>query len=107
MALVPLVDLILILSLLTGMAAAAVQYVLLFFVVDSALALSACWMDGEPLRRAWLAIPMRLLYRPLLSLAVWQSLLRAFRGARVGWGRQERKGLPPVYLRRPGYYRTT
>jgi hypothetical protein len=36
---------------------------------------------------------MRLLYRPLLSLAVLGSVRRALRGGWVAWGRQERRGL--------------
>jgi hypothetical protein len=35
---------------------------------------------------------MRFAYRWLLALVVWQSMLRALRGALVGWGKLERTG---------------
>jgi hypothetical protein len=35
---------------------------------------------------------MRFAYRWLLALVVWQSVLRALRGALVGWGKLERTG---------------
>ncbi|SPD73974.1 Polysaccharide deacetylase [uncultured Desulfobacterium sp.] len=96
-ALVPVVDALLIASLVTGAGGAIAEYALMFILLDLVLALVACMMEGERLRTAWAIIPMRLIYRPLLSYAVWRSLFRALRGVWVGWGRQERRGTVPFY----------
>lgn len=91
-ALAPVVDLWLILALLGGAAGPALFYAGIFLTVDLALALIACRLEGEPARTAWLVLPMRLLYRPLLSFAVLSSLHRALRGTWMAWGRQDRWG---------------
>jgi cellulose synthase/poly-beta-1,6-N-acetylglucosamine synthase-like glycosyltransferase/peptidoglycan/xylan/chitin deacetylase (PgdA/CDA1 family)/spore germination protein YaaH len=96
-ALIPVVDALLIVSLVTGAGRAIAEYALIFILLDLVLAVAACMMEGERLRTAWVIIPMRLIYRPLLSFAVWRSLFRALRGVWVGWGRQDRKGTVPVY----------
>ncbi|HQH28384.1 MAG TPA: glycosyltransferase family 2 protein, partial [Oligoflexia bacterium] len=92
-ALIPLVDLLLVVSLATGMGMAIIDYALVFLVLDLSSAFCACLMEREKLLSAMRIIPMRLLYRPILSFAVWSAIFRAMRGAWVGWGRQERKGL--------------
>ncbi|WP_200373867.1 polysaccharide deacetylase family protein [Thiocystis violacea] len=92
-ALAPVVDLWLIATLLRGASGPALFYAGLFLAVDLILALVACRLDGEPARTALLVLPMRLLYRPLLSLAILSSLHRALRGSWMAWGLQERWGL--------------
>jgi hypothetical protein len=47
-------------------------------------------MEGESIKAAWRILPMRFLYRPLLALVVWKSIIRAAKGALVGWGKLER-----------------
>ena len=59
------------------------------------LAALACRLEGEPLRRAWLIMPMRLVYRPLLAWVIWRSIFRALKGALVGWGKLERTASVP------------
>lgn len=86
----PLIDGLLVLSLLTGRNPAMGSYFLAFLLMDLLLAFLACGLDGEKLRKAWLIIPMRLLYRPLLSLVIWRALYRAIKGAWVTWGKLER-----------------
>ena len=54
------------------------------------LAVTACVMERESLRTALRIIPMRFLYRPLLSYVVWKAILRALKGAWVGWGKLDR-----------------
>jgi peptidoglycan-N-acetylglucosamine deacetylase len=95
-ALVPLIDFGLLLALLNGADSAVLGYALAFLGVDLILALVACRLDGAPLATAWRVIPMRFLYRPLLSLAVLDALLRALRGTWMSWGVQERWGLAPA-----------
>ncbi|MCX8043503.1 MAG: glycosyltransferase [Desulfobacterota bacterium] len=92
-AIMPCVDIALLVSLTTGAGHAVVDYACAFLVLDVLLAVAACSIDGTPLYRAWRILPMRLVYRPVLAWAVWISLLRALKGVWVTWGRQERRGL--------------
>lgn len=95
-ALTPLVDGVLLLSLLTTAAATLWAYFAIFLGLDLFLALLACHLEEEPLRRAFTILPMRLVYRPLLAVVVWKSIFRALRGVLVGWGKLERTGAVPV-----------
>src|SRR5207302_1939522 len=89
-AITPIVDFLLIVSLVTGGRGALWTYFVTFLVADLALALLACALEGEKLWNAWIIIPMRLIYRPLLSYVIWSSILRSLNGALVGWGKLER-----------------
>jgi cellulose synthase/poly-beta-1,6-N-acetylglucosamine synthase-like glycosyltransferase/peptidoglycan/xylan/chitin deacetylase (PgdA/CDA1 family)/spore germination protein YaaH len=89
-ALTPMVDLLLLSSVLLGDGRAVLPYFLTFLVLDQILALLACALEREPLSRSWIMIPMRLIYRPLLSWVVWKSIINAARGVLVGWGKLER-----------------
>jgi cellulose synthase/poly-beta-1,6-N-acetylglucosamine synthase-like glycosyltransferase/peptidoglycan/xylan/chitin deacetylase (PgdA/CDA1 family)/spore germination protein YaaH len=91
-AIVPLADTILLWSLVGGYATALWPYFAAFLALDLLLATLACALEGIPLRRVWLIIPMRFAYRWLLAWVVWKSILRAVRGALVGWGKLERTG---------------
>jgi cellulose synthase/poly-beta-1,6-N-acetylglucosamine synthase-like glycosyltransferase len=91
-AAVPAVDLLLIISLISGAGLPFVAYFLAFLLCDLALAALACWIEKEPLLRAAWIIPMRFVYRPILSYVVWRSILQMLRGAWVGWGKLDRKG---------------
>ena len=102
MALIPAVDSLLIFSLLNGAGSAILDYALAFMLMDMATALAACIMEGEQLRWAWLILPMRLLYRPVLAWSVWKAIIRALRGDWVAWGHQDRKGLAAVEHHLPG-----
>ena len=89
-AVMPFLDFALILSLLLGNGAAVLPYFLAFLGIDVILAVAACALEREPLWRAWIMVPMRLFYRVLLSYVIWMAILRALRGALVGWGKLER-----------------
>lgn len=91
-ALVPFVDLLLILSLCLGNGAAVLPFMGLFLGVDLMLAVVASRIEREPMSRVWMIFPMRILYRPLLAYVVWKSLLKVFRGAWMTWNRVERRG---------------
>lgn len=99
-AMIPLVDALLIASLVWGFGLAIAHYAVIFLLVDLVLALLASRMEGEPLWRAAYILPMRLLYRPLLAYAVWHSLFRALRGRWSGWSKLERRG--NVLMGHPG-----
>jgi peptidoglycan-N-acetylglucosamine deacetylase len=92
----PFVDALLIFSLLVGGGGAMWSYFVTFLLMDLLLATMACWLDGEKLRKAWIIIPMRLIYRPLLSWVIWRAILKAIKGAWVTWGKLERTASLPV-----------
>src|SRR5207247_150661 len=56
----------------------------------------ACILEREPILRAWRILPMRLIYRPMLSYCIWKAILRAIKGAWVSWGKLERTASVPV-----------
>jgi cellulose synthase/poly-beta-1,6-N-acetylglucosamine synthase-like glycosyltransferase len=89
-AITPAIDLVLIFSLIAGDAARMGLFFLAFLSMDMLLAVIACRLDDEPLSKFWRILPMRLIYRPLLSWVVWQAIIKAFKGAWVTWGKLER-----------------
>lgn len=95
-ALTPLVDAMLLASLPFGAWRAVLPFVLVFLAMDVVLATLACILEREPILRAWRILPMRLIYRPLLSYVVWKAILRALKGALVGWGKLDRTASVPV-----------
>ncbi len=86
----PLVDFLMIVSLFVGNGIEVSLYFGAFVFADILLAAIALSLEGENPWRAALALPQRFVYRPLLSLVVWQAILRALRGAWVSWGITER-----------------
>ena len=91
-AVAPLVDGFLVASLFLGGGIKIVIYISIFLGLDLLLAAMACALEPQPLKTAWLIVPMRFIYRPLLSWVIWKSLIKAGKGAWVGWGKQERSG---------------
>ena len=89
-ALTPAVDLLLLASVLLGDGRAVLPYFVIFLLLDQIIAILACTLENEPLSRSWIMIPMRLIYRPLLSWVVWKSIKNATGGLLVGWGKLER-----------------
>jgi hypothetical protein len=71
-------------------------FVITFLAMDVILATLACVLERESILTAWRIIPMRLIYRPLLSYVIWKAILRAIKGAWVGWGKLERTASVPV-----------
>lgn len=89
-AFTPVVDALLIFSLIGGGASNMWIYFILFILMDVLLATLACWMDNEKLRNACTILPMRIIYRPLLSWVIWRSIFKALKGVWVTWGKLER-----------------
>lgn len=89
-AFTPVVDMLLLFSLIEGGASNMWIYFLIFILMDVLLAILACWMDNEKLRNALTILPMRIIYRPLLSWVIWRSILKAMKGVWVTWGKLER-----------------
>jgi peptidoglycan-N-acetylglucosamine deacetylase len=95
-AVTPMVDLLLLASLPFGVWSAVLPFILIFLAMDVILATLACMLEREPILRAWRILPMRLIYRPMLSYCVWKAILRAIKGAWVSWGKLERTASVPV-----------
>jgi peptidoglycan-N-acetylglucosamine deacetylase len=95
-AVTPMVDLFLLASLPFGAWNAVLPFVIIFLAMDVILATLACMLEREPIVRAWRILPMRLIYRPMLSYCIWKAILRAIKGAWVSWGKLERTASVPV-----------
>jgi len=95
-AVTPVVDLFLLASLPFGAWRAVLPFVIIFLSMDVILATLACILEKEPVLRAWRILPMRLIYRPMLSYCIWKAILRAIKGAWVSWGKLERTASVPV-----------
>src|SRR5205814_54742 len=95
-AITPMVDLFLLASLPFGTWSAVMPFVITFLAMDVLLATLACILEREPIVRAWRILPMRLIYRPMLSYCIWKAILRAIKGAWVSWGKLERTASVPV-----------
>jgi cellulose synthase/poly-beta-1,6-N-acetylglucosamine synthase-like glycosyltransferase/peptidoglycan/xylan/chitin deacetylase (PgdA/CDA1 family)/spore germination protein YaaH len=95
-AVTPMVDLFLLGSLPFGAWRAVLPFIITFLSMDVILATLACILEREPIVRAWRILPMRLLYRPMLSYCIWKAILRAIKGAWVSWGKLERTASVPV-----------
>ena len=65
-------------------------YFLVFLGADLLLAAVACLIEREPLSQIWLVLPMRFIYRPVLSFAVIKAIVKASKGVLVGWGKLDR-----------------
>jgi cellulose synthase/poly-beta-1,6-N-acetylglucosamine synthase-like glycosyltransferase/peptidoglycan/xylan/chitin deacetylase (PgdA/CDA1 family)/spore germination protein YaaH len=95
-AVTPMVDLFLLASLPFGAWRAVLPFVITFLAMDVILATLACILEREPITRAWRILPMRLIYRPMLSYCIWKAIIRAVKGAWVSWGKLERTASVPV-----------
>lgn len=90
-AICSLIDLLLLLSLVVSPANAILYwYFAIFLAADLVLAAVACLVEREPLAQAWLVLPMRFIYRPVLNYVVVRAILRALKGVWVGWGKLDR-----------------
>ncbi len=65
-------------------------YFVVFLAADLLLATVACLIERERLRQVWLVLPMRFVYRPVLSFAVAKAIFKAVKGVWVGWGKLDR-----------------
>jgi len=89
-AITPLLDIMVLWSLWWGSGSAIWPYFLASLLLDIALAAAALRLAGRPVVMAWLALPMRIFYRPLLGYVVWKCILKALAGSWVRWSKLER-----------------
>jgi cellulose synthase/poly-beta-1,6-N-acetylglucosamine synthase-like glycosyltransferase/peptidoglycan/xylan/chitin deacetylase (PgdA/CDA1 family)/spore germination protein YaaH len=97
-AITPLAEAVLLYAIASGYGAQIWRYFLVFLSTDFFLAALACWLEREPLLRALLIVPMRLVYRWLLAWVIWRAIFRALKGALVGWGKLDRTATVPARL---------
>jgi len=87
----PIIDAVLLLSLILSPANRILYfYFVIFLLSDLLLATVACWIENEPLSQIRLVVPMRFIYRPVLSYAVAKAIFKAIKGVVVGWGKLDR-----------------
>ncbi len=86
----PLVDLLMLVSLFFGNQSVVLLYFTAFILSEIILAIVALRLEKENAWRALWVVPQRFVYRPMLAFVVWTAILRALRGALVGWGKLER-----------------
>ena len=89
-AITPILDVLVLWSLWLGRGSAIWPYFIASLLLDVGLAVIALVLAGRTARDAWKAIPMRLLYRPLLGYVVWKCLIKALAGSWVRWSKLER-----------------
>ncbi|MDR6342394.1 spore germination protein YaaH/cellulose synthase/poly-beta-1,6-N-acetylglucosamine synthase-like glycosyltransferase/peptidoglycan/xylan/chitin deacetylase (PgdA/CDA1 family) [Filimonas zeae] len=88
----PLADFFMLIGLFTANRSNIGKYYLLFTVIDAAVALFAFLLEKEkPWQLVWL-LPQRLVYRWLLMIILFRSLLRAIKGELQHWGVLKRTG---------------
>jgi cellulose synthase/poly-beta-1,6-N-acetylglucosamine synthase-like glycosyltransferase/peptidoglycan/xylan/chitin deacetylase (PgdA/CDA1 family)/spore germination protein YaaH len=95
-AVTPMVDLLLLGSLPFGAWRAVMPFIVTFLAMDLVLATLACILEREPILQACRILPMRLIYRPMLSYCIWKAIFRALKGVWVSWGKLERTASVPV-----------
>jgi hypothetical protein len=92
----PVVDILLVISLVRGRALATAGYYLLFFALDLLLSAVAILLEGEDLGLLAGLFVQRIAYRQLLWVALIRSIWNAIAGFAVGWGKLARTGTVQV-----------
>ncbi|MEI7634455.1 MAG: glycosyltransferase [bacterium] len=88
----PIADIGMIFSLAAGFWRDTLGYYLVFTLVDILGAALAFYFERERMRRLWLIIPQRFVYRQIMYIVLFKSLLAAIRGSLVGWNLLKRTG---------------
>jgi cellulose synthase/poly-beta-1,6-N-acetylglucosamine synthase-like glycosyltransferase/peptidoglycan/xylan/chitin deacetylase (PgdA/CDA1 family)/spore germination protein YaaH len=88
----PVVDVLLVVSLIRGNALATAVYYFAFFGLDLLLSAVAVLLEGEDLRLLVGLFVQRIAYRQILWVALVKSLWNAVAGMAVGWGKLARTG---------------
>jgi cellulose synthase/poly-beta-1,6-N-acetylglucosamine synthase-like glycosyltransferase len=90
--LIPLMDLLLVMTLLTGFARSTLVLYGVFLSIDLAYSTAAFWHERA---HRWLVLLLpvqRLFYRFVIALVVWRSLLKAVEGAEFRWNSVRKRG---------------
>lgn len=89
-AITPVLDILVLWSLWLGRGIAIWPYFVASLLLDIILAAAGLRLAERAARGAWISIPMRLLYRPLLGYVVWKCIFKALGGSWVRWSKLER-----------------
>lgn len=95
-AISPIVDVMILLALWAGNLHTILVYYAVFFFVDLVGSVVAVWMDGEDWRLLLWMFWQRFAYRQVMYYVIFRSIMAAFRGHHVGWGKLQRKGTATV-----------
>jgi cellulose synthase/poly-beta-1,6-N-acetylglucosamine synthase-like glycosyltransferase/spore germination protein YaaH/peptidoglycan/xylan/chitin deacetylase (PgdA/CDA1 family) len=90
--LTPLIDLLLIFSLISGHWWQTFLFYVVFTVVDLIAAVFAFSYENENILKLWYLIPQRIVYRQLMFWVLCRSYIAAVRGTLIGWGVLKRTG---------------
>ncbi|TAL69523.1 MAG: glycosyltransferase [Bacteroidetes bacterium] len=88
----PLADFVMLLSIYEGYWVHTLPYYLLFALMDVLSAIIAFRFEKEKIRDIWLLLPQRFIYRQLMYLILYRTVITAIRGTLVGWGVLKRTG---------------
>jgi len=88
----PLVDLLLIVSLIGGQWWQTFLFYIVFTVVDMVAAVLAFSYEHVSISKLWYLIPQRIIYRQLMFWVLCKSYLAAVKGTLIGWGVLKRTG---------------
>ncbi|MCU7495770.1 MAG: glycosyltransferase [Ignavibacteria bacterium] len=88
----PLAELMMVLGILGGYWQQMLGYYALFLILDFVSAAVAFMFEKEKLKRLWLILPQRFLYRQLMYWVLIKSFIAAIKGTLVGWGILKRTG---------------
>jgi peptidoglycan-N-acetylglucosamine deacetylase len=88
----PLFDVALLIGLLNRQYGLMLMSFGLYVVVDVITAATALKLDGEKLRKLWILIPQRIVYRQLMYYVIFRSCINVLRGRLVHWGTLKRGG---------------
>ncbi|MFT3903128.1 MAG: glycosyltransferase [Niabella sp.] len=88
----PLADLFMIFGLFSGNAAKIGIYYLIFMLVDASISIAAFLFEKERLSKLWWIIPQRFIYRWIMYVVLFKSLLKAIKGELQSWGVLKRTG---------------
>ncbi len=94
----PVIDTFFLLTLLNPINPVLYIFFALFILIDIFLAIAACIMEGEGIKKSFIIIPMRFFYKALLGYVMWKVLLRAIQGIWVGWGKLDRSASVSINL---------
>ncbi len=87
----PIIDAVLLISLVLSPAHKSLYiYFGIFLLADLLMAAVACRIEKEPMSQIMLVVPMRFVYRPVLSYTVARAIIKAIKGVWVGWGKLDR-----------------
>jgi peptidoglycan-N-acetylglucosamine deacetylase len=88
----PLAELMMVLAIIGGYWQQLIFYYIIFLILDLLSAFIAFLFEKEDIKKIWLIIPQRIIYRQLMYWILFKSFIAAIRGTLIGWGVLKRTG---------------